>query len=102
MVGAVGGCAAVALGWALATAAPPPPSTPQQPGPWSVAVGPGHDDLGGCVTDPAVASALTAPVDPPVATTVALVPDAERADLDRVVACLRSRAGDVPVEVHAS
>jgi hypothetical protein len=79
------------------------PRTPVvgDPGPWTILAGPDFSgDVAACWSDPAVESAITPAVWPGVATTVHLVQGATRVDAQRVVACLVTRAGAAPVEVH--
>ncbi|MFF3064412.1 hypothetical protein ACFVQ3_07635 [Oerskovia sp. NPDC057915] len=97
-------CGSLALGAALGAAGPV--AVPAE-GPWSVHVeGPSEGDAE-CAADPAVAFALTPAIMPPVGTSFGLVPDATRADLERVVSCLAkhvstSRISVVPTGTPAS
>ncbi|GAA3215515.1 hypothetical protein ACFP63_01780 [Oerskovia jenensis] len=78
-------CGSLALGAALGGVGPA--AAPAE-GPWVVQVeGPSEGD-GECAADPAVDYALTPAIMPPVGTSFGLVPDATRADLERVVTCL--------------
>ncbi|QDW63133.1 hypothetical protein [Oerskovia sp. KBS0722] len=86
LVGALAvACGSLALGAALGAAGPVVVPTE---GPWVVQVeGPSAGD-GECAADPAVDYAVTPAIMPPVGTSFGLAPDATRADLERVVACL--------------
>lgn len=57
-------------------------------GPWLVVVEGWPDGINVCTEDPSVEYAVTPLALPPLPTTVALVPDAARADVERVVRCL--------------
>ena len=105
LVGALAvSCGSLVLAAALGAAGPV--AIPAE-GPWSVHVeGPSEGDAE-CAADPAVALALTPAIMPPVGTSFNLVPDATRADLERVVSCLEkyvstSRISVVPTGTPAA
>jgi len=78
-------CGSLALGAAFGSTGP---VTIPTEGPWVVLVdGPSEADAE-CAADPAVAYALTPAILPPAGSSIGLLPDATRADVRRVVACL--------------
>ena len=89
-------CGSLALGAALGVAGPV--AVPTE-GPWSVHVEGLSEGDAECAADPAVASALTPAIMPPVGTSFGLVPDATRADLERVVSCLAKHVSTSRISV---
>jgi hypothetical protein len=89
-------CASLALAAVLGATGPVvvPPE-----GPWVVLVdGPSEGDAV-CAADPAVEYALTPAILPPAGTSFGLVPDATRADVSRVVACLEEHVASSRITV---
>jgi hypothetical protein len=85
LVGVLAMCGSLAL--VAAFGASGRVAIPQQ-GPWIVVVDGWPEGINACAEDVAVEYAITPAILPPAPTTVALVPDATRDDVERVVRCL--------------